>query len=364
VDEGIVKYDYLVVGVGAENATFGIPGVKEHACFLKEIWDAKKIRRKLMDCIESAHFPGQTIEEVDRLLHMVVVGGGPTGVEYAAELRDFLVEDLVKWYPEIAQRLKITLVEAMPHVLPMFNAKLVEYTEKHFNDENISLRLNTMVKEVTENVVRVQEKKKIFVEKEVDGKMQLVEEEELQKFDIPYGLLVWATGNGVRPVVKDLMAKLPQDLQDSRRGLVIDEHLRVKGAAAMFAIGDCSSSKWTATAQVANQQGIYLGKLLNRKGKRIAKLTERGDPIPQAMDKVDQGDGDLSFDYVHRGALAYIGTDKAIADLPGGVHLAGIATFLFWRSVYLSTLFSMRNKLMLMFDWSKTLIFGRDISRE
>jgi len=353
-----------VVGVGAENATFGIPGVRENACFLKEIWDAKKIRRKLMDCIESAHFPGQTMEEVDRLLHMVVVGGGPTGVEYAAELRDFLVEDLVKWYPEIAQRLRITLVEAMDHVLPMFNRKLVEYTEKHFNDENISLRLNTMVKEVTDRVVKVQEKKKIPVETVIDGTVQTVEEEVVEKYEIPYGLLVWATGNGVRPVVKDLMSKLPQDVQDSRRGLVIDEHLRVKGAQHMFSLGDCSSSKWTATAQVANQQGLYLGKLLNRKGKRISRLTDRGDSISQAMEKVDQGEGDLSFDYVHRGALAYIGTDKAIADLPGGVQLAGIATFLFWRSVYLSTLFSMRNKMMLMWDWSRTLVFGRDISRE
>jgi NADH:ubiquinone reductase (non-electrogenic) len=90
-----IKYDYLVIACGAENATFNIPGVKEYACFLKEAWDARKIRTRLMDSIESAAFPGQPEDEVNRLLHMVVVGGGPTGVEYAAELHDFLVEDLV-----------------------------------------------------------------------------------------------------------------------------------------------------------------------------------------------------------------------------------------------------------------------------
>jgi NADH:ubiquinone reductase (non-electrogenic) len=79
VSEQTIKYDYLVVACGAQNATFNIPGVKEHACFLKESWDAKKIRTRLMDCIESAAFPGQTEEEMKRLLHMVVVGGGPTG---------------------------------------------------------------------------------------------------------------------------------------------------------------------------------------------------------------------------------------------------------------------------------------------
>lgn len=88
-----------MIGVGAESQTFGIKGVREYGCFLKEVWDAQKIRTKLMDCIETAAFPGQTPEEIDRLLHMVVVGGGPTGIEYAAELHDFLTDDLSKWYP-------------------------------------------------------------------------------------------------------------------------------------------------------------------------------------------------------------------------------------------------------------------------
>lgn len=74
VSKQTIPYDYLVVAVGAENATFGIPGVKENACFLKEMWDAKKIRTKVMDCLETAAFPGQPSEEIDRLLHMVVVG--------------------------------------------------------------------------------------------------------------------------------------------------------------------------------------------------------------------------------------------------------------------------------------------------
>ncbi len=95
----VIPYDYLVVGVGAQSQTFGIKGVEEYGCFLKEVWDAQKIRTKMMDCIETAAFPGQSTEEIERLLHMVVVGGGPTGIEYAAELHDFLVEDLSKWYP-------------------------------------------------------------------------------------------------------------------------------------------------------------------------------------------------------------------------------------------------------------------------
>lgn len=71
-----VPFDLLVVGVGAENATFGIPGVKEHGLFLKEVGDAQKIRKRIMDCCETATFKDQSIDEVKRLLHMVVVGGG------------------------------------------------------------------------------------------------------------------------------------------------------------------------------------------------------------------------------------------------------------------------------------------------
>ena len=97
-----VPFDLCVVGVGAENATFGIPGVKENSCFLKEVGDAQKIRRRIMDCVETASFKDQSDEERKRLLHMVVVGGGPTGVEFAGELQDFFEQDLKKWIPDIA----------------------------------------------------------------------------------------------------------------------------------------------------------------------------------------------------------------------------------------------------------------------
>lgn len=134
VSHTVVPFDMLVVGVGAENATFGtfpflllqehmlmhlgIPGVREHSCFLKEVGDAQKIRKRIMDCVETASFKDQTEEEVKRLLHMVVVGGGPTGVEFAGELQDFFEEDLRKWIPGIQDNFHVTLVEALPNVCP------------------------------------------------------------------------------------------------------------------------------------------------------------------------------------------------------------------------------------------------------
>ncbi|KAI8355406.1 hypothetical protein B0O80DRAFT_42281 [Mortierella sp. GBAus27b] len=331
VSNTTIPYDYLVVAIGADNQTFGMAGVREYACFLKEIWDAQKIRTRLMDCVESAGFASQTPEEVDRLLHMVVVGGGPTGVEYAAELHDFLKDDLELWYPELADRLKITLVEALPNVLPMFSSQLIQYTERTFKQNKIEVMTKTMVKEVADKEIKV-----------MNASNEMV--------TIPYGLLVWATGNCPRPLARKLMARIKEG-QKSPRGLIIDDFMRVVGAQDMYAIGDCTFSKYAPTAQVATQQGKYLAKIFEN----LAKV-EGGQNVLIAP-----------FEYTHQGSLAYIGSDKAIADLPflnGNVSVGGVATYVFWRSVYISYMFSFRNKFLVLGDWMKSKVFGRDISRE
>ncbi|KAJ3129214.1 NADH:ubiquinone oxidoreductase [Nowakowskiella sp. JEL0407] len=337
-----IKYDFLVVASGAQNATFGIKGVEEYACFLKETWDARKIRQKLMDCLETACFPGQSDSEISRILHMVVVGGGPTGVEYAAELHDFLHDDLSTWYPEITSKIKITLVEALPHVLPMFSSELIKYTEAQFAKDKIEIMNNTMVKEIREKEIVVRHK---------NG----------EEVVVPYGLLVWATGNTARPHVAGLIRKLDPSVQNQRRGLVVDEYMAVKGAKGIFALGDCTATKFPPTAQVATRQGAFLAKYFNNLGQMSEDVQEQyanGELGSQLSGSYP------SFEYSHVGTLAYIGSDRAIADLPGGVHLGGILTFFFWRSVYLSNLFTVRNRVLVVADWIKMRTFGRDIARE
>ena len=345
MSEKTISYDYLVYAVGCENQTFGMAGVPKYACFLKELADADKVRTKLMDCIESAAFPGQTESEIDRLMHMVVVGGGPTGVEYAGELHDFLIEDLRKWYPEVADRLKITLVEALPNVLPMFSKKLIEYTESTFNDNKINLMTKTMVKEVNEKHIVVQDANKEIKE-------------------IPYGLLVWATGNTPRTITRNLMAKLA-DVQTARRGLSVDDNFELLGGEGIFAIGDNAATKYAPTAQVAGQQGTYLAKTLKQMAKRDVAKEEldalRATPgvapeaVEAAVKKLNKAAKIRPFHYSHQGSLAYIGSDKAIADLPlfGGsdnlTSVGGQATYWFWRSAYvvrLNSIFLLHSSLL------------------
>jgi len=318
---------------------------------MKELHDAEKMQRRFLDCVESAAFPGQSDEEKDRLLHMVVVGGGPTGIELSGELRDFLEEDLKSWYPELASRIRITLVEALPSVLPSFSKELIAYTERTFKESDIDILTKTMVKKVNEKSVLL---------KGPDG----VERE------VPCGMVVWAAGNTARQISRDLMAKLPED-QTNKRGIAVDDYLRMKGARDIFAIGDCTASSYAPTAQVASQQGSYLArvfKLIAKKDNLQADLThaetgEEAEKLKKQVDKVKL----KPFHYSHQGSLAYIGSDKAIADLPifGREWTSGgVATFMFWRSAYLSTLFSLRNRSLVAGDWIRVKLWGRDVSRD
>ena len=229
------------------NYGLGIKGVKENSCFLKDVGDAQKIRKRIMDCVETAMFKDQTEEEVKRLLHMVVVGGGPTGVEFAGEIQDFFNDDLKKWIPEIKDNFHVTLVEALPNVLPMFSKQLIDYTESTFKEEAISIRAKTMVKGVDDKQIQAEVTKP-------DGTKEIE--------TIPYGLLVWATGNAVRNVVRDLMSQLPAQ-KNSRRGLAVNEYLVVNGAEDVWAVGDCAITNYAPTAQVASQEGAFLARLFN-----------------------------------------------------------------------------------------------------
>jgi len=252
----------------------------------------------------------------------------------------------------------------------MFSKQLIDYTEKTFREETITIRTKTTVKSVTDK----------YIEAETvapDGTKHLEQ--------IPYGLLVWATGNALRPVVKDLMSQIPAQ-KDSRRGLAVNEYLVVKGTENIWAVGDCAVANYAPTAQVASQEGAFLARLFNQMAKtqdmqgELQQLSEAQETAPnkEARDAVFSEIKELQkrlrrvksvgpFEYSHQGSLAYIGSEKAVADiswLSGNVATGGTLTYLFWRSAYLSMCFSTRNRILVINDWVKAKLFGRDVSRE
>ncbi|KAF9672269.1 hypothetical protein SADUNF_Sadunf11G0023800 [Salix dunnii] len=220
-EEFVVDYDYLVIAMGGRPNTFNTPGVVENCNFLKEVEDAQQIRQSVINSFEKASLPTLSDEERKRILHFVIVGGGPTGVEFAAELHDFVNEDLVKLYPAAKDFVKITLLEASDHILNMFDKRITDFAESKFQRDGIDMKLGSMVVKVSD--------------KEISTK---VRGNSGEITTIPYGMVVWSTGIGTHPVIKDFMQKIGQS---NRRALATDEWLRVEGCDSIYALGDCAT---------------------------------------------------------------------------------------------------------------------------
>ncbi|XP_004243316.1 external alternative NAD(P)H-ubiquinone oxidoreductase B1, mitochondrial-like [Solanum lycopersicum] len=418
-----LDYDHLVVAVGAQVNTFDTPGVVEHCHFLKEVEDAQKIRRTVIDCFEKAVLPGLSDEERRTNLHFVIVGGGPTGVEFAAELHDFVHDDLVKLYPSVKDLVKITVIQSGDHILNTFDERISCFAETKFQRDGIEVLTGCRVVSVSEHSVNMKVKS--------TGEYVVV----------PHGMVVWSTGVGTRPFVRNFMEEIGQG---KRWILATDEWLRVKDCPDVYAIGDCTTvdqrkimedistifeaadtdrsgtltikefqdvlediiirypqvelylksnhlfqvtelfkdsegnereevdiegfklalshvdsqmKSLPATAQVAAQQGSYLAGCFNRweqcnanpEGPRLFGSAGRHAFRP--------------FTYRHLGQFAPLGGSKAAAELPGDWVSMGRSTQWLWYSVYASKQVSWRTRILVVWDWTRRYIFGRDSSR-
>lgn len=314
-EEFALPYDLLVIAVGSAVADYGIPGLREHAVSLISVEAAREIRQRVLAQFGKADIPGLSEKEIARRLTFVICGAGPTGVEVAAELDDLLDREIRRSYRDLAPHARILLLEAGSRILRGFDGALADYTQRHFRREGVELRLSAQVSEV-----RL-------------GQVVLESGEALD-----CGLVVWAGGSA--PV--HFISNLGQPMGEGRR-LAVDAWLRVPGLPNVFAAGDCASPQppLPATAQVAQQQGKFLAK---------------------ALPKLAAGREVPPFRFHSLGMLAYIGGGQALADLPH-FKWSGRAAWLFWRSVYLTKLVSLANKVKVLFDWVKSRAFGRDLSR-
>ncbi|KAL0739095.1 hypothetical protein Bca4012_015305 [Brassica carinata] len=418
-----LEYDYLIVAVGAQVNTFGTPGVLENCHFLKEVEDAQRIRRGVIDCFEKALLPGLTEEQRRTKLHFVIVGGGPTGVEFAAELHDFIEEDITKIYPSVKELVKITLIQSGDHILNSFDERISSFAEQKFLRDGIDVLMGMRVMSVSD--------KDISVKIKSSGEV----------VSLPHGLILWSTGVGTRPVISDLMEQVGQG---GRRVLATNEWLQVKGCENVYAVGDCASiaqrkimgdianifkaadvdnsgtlteeelqdvvddinvrypqvelylkskhvrsirdlltdsegnplkevdikafeaalsgvdsqmKSLPATAQVAAQQGSYLAKCFNK--------MEHCKEHPEGPKRFRTGGHHQfrPFQYKHFGQFAPLGGDQAAAELPGDWVSAGRSTQWLWYSVYASKQVSWRTRALVVSDWTRRYIFGRDSSR-
>ncbi|EKM56698.1 uncharacterized protein PHACADRAFT_91741 [Phanerochaete carnosa HHB-10118-sp] len=326
-----LHYDALVIAVGAYSQTFGIPGVKEHAHFLKDISDARAIRNRVLECktgFEQANQP--TLSDIERRnqLHFCIVGGGPTGVEFAAELHDLLNTDIKKHYPTLHRLARITLFDVAPNILGSFDEGLQDFAVQRFKREGIRI--------LTQHHVEKVEEGKLFVK---------------EKGEVPFGLLVWSTGLAPNPLIKSISEAKKHEKTHS---LITDEHCQVlmgpdaQPDPSIFAIGDCAMIDGTplpATAQGTPPK--YLTKKLNK----LVRGVEHTKP----------------FVFNDMGSLAYLGDWHAVYDRTKADRVktkeAGRFAWLLWRSAYFTRTLSIRNKILVPFYWFMNWLFGRDLSR-
>ncbi|KAF3110727.1 hypothetical protein TWF102_000005 [Orbilia oligospora] len=243
-----LPYDKLIIGVGSKTNTHGVEGL-EHCQFLKTIDDARKIRKKAIGNFEKAVLPTTSDEERKRLLSFVICGGGPTGIEFAAEIYDMLNEDLIRHYPRILRNeVSVHVIQSRSHILNTYDEALSMYAEERFARDHVEVYTNARVQEVKQDKI-------VFSEKTEDGKVVTKE--------IPYGLCLWSTGVSQTDFAKNLATKL--DKQTNKHALETDTHLRLIGAPIgdVYAIGDCSTVQYNLAQNIMT----FLREIAWEKGK-------------------------------------------------------------------------------------------------
>ena len=313
-----IRYDALVLAPGSDTQTFRTPGVAEHAFFMRELGDAVSVRNHIIDCFELAA-QEQSADRRAGLLRFVVVGGGPTGVELMAEIRDLIEHVLFVRYPEVnPAEVDLVLVQSAPQILPGWHPTVVQRATDQLHALEVRMLTGRKVHSVGEFAVAL------------DGGETLSTR-----------TTVWCAG--VKPA--GLLGAV--DLPKHPSGRVpVDEDLRVPGRSEVFVLGDASLCQHEGKplpplGQVAFQQGTHTGR-------NLARLI-RGEPLQP-------------FRYFNYGALVSVGEHFAAVDLLG-VSMSGAVAWFVRRSLYLTKLVGFGNKVRVVLDWTLDLLVERSISQ-
>lgn len=306
-DQGFLAYDYLVLATGVAASYFGNDHWEPFAPGLKTLQDAAEIRSRVLSAFEQAEATPNPLER-RRLLSIVIVGGGPTGVELAGSIAELARRTLARDFRKIDPAdARVVLLEAAPEVLGSFDPGLREYARRAL------IHLGVEVK----NGVRVNDVR-------VDGV-------ETSDGFIPSRTILWAAGVRATPAGEWLGADV-----DRMGRVVVDDHCRIPRVPGAFAIGDLAhfvgddGKALPGVAQVAMQQGDYVGRL-------IADLVT-GDAQSRR------------FVYRNVGNMATIGRRAAIAEFRHA-KFSGFPAWVLWLFVHLMSLVAFRSRVTALTEW-------------
>jgi NADH:ubiquinone reductase (H+-translocating) len=304
-----VSYDYLVLGLGAQVNFFGTEGAPEHAFPMYTLPHAVRLKDHLLERWEAADRDPSII--ADGALNVVVVGGGPTGVETAGALAELYRGDFARDYPNVsAGDARITLVEAGPELFMMFKPKLRDYAAKALADRTVEVKTGTAVASVAPT------------------RITLKSGEELKAHT-----LVW--GAGLQG--NELVHSVGVELQRGNR-IAVGPDLTLAGHPEVYVLGDIAAITDSKTDQVLPQLGSVALQSGEHAGETIARRI--------AGKKVKP------FAYKDKGTMATIGRGAAVVQMLGGKTMTGVKAQLAWGTVHLALLPTNEDRAKAVVDWA------------
>jgi NADH dehydrogenase len=318
-----IPYDQLVLALGAVSNYLGMADVQKHALDFKSLFDAIRVRNRVIEMFERADRETNA-EARHRLLTFVIAGGGFAGVELAGALNDF-GRGILADYPNLRpEDLKVILVHSRDHILPELSESLGQYAQQKMATRGVIFRLNARLTNFQPGVVALS-----------DG-------------EIPAETLVWTAGTAPNPLLRALPVE-----RDKRGAVIVETTLAIKDHPGVWALGDCAAvvdgvtgKPCPPTAQFALREAPVVAKNIR------AFLEER--PLQP-------------FHFNSLGALCVVGHQTACAELSvpfartKSVRFSGLLAWAMWRGIYLSKLPGLERKIRVLMDWTVELFFPRDI---
>lgn len=305
-----VWYDYLVIATGVNSNFFGMKNMEKYAIPMKSISEAMALRNRILLNLERAvTLFDEDENEKKTLLNVIVVGGGPTGVEVAGAIAEMKKFVLPKDYPDLNfDLMKVNLIEGSGKVLANMSEHASEKALFYLHRLGVNIMLNTRVTDY-------------------DGEILHLSEGETIKTK----LVIWAAG-----ISAEVPSGIPADSVGRGNRMMVDEYNKVKGFDDIYCIGDASimsnaeyPNGHPQVAQVAIQQGAILAAnfIAMKKGSALK-----------------------SFKYIDRGAMATIGRNRAVADLTF-LKFSGFIAWLTWMFVHLMAILGVKNRLLIFVNW-------------